>query len=118
MANLLYDRLFGCHADSDKTFLHLADGRCLSYRELVATAARIAGVFSDAGLKPGDRVAVQVDKSPEVLALFAASVQSGIVFLPLNTAYTKDELAYFIENSGALLLVCDGAKADAKRCAA
>ena len=115
MANLLYDRLFGCHADSDKTFLHLADGRCLSYRELVATAARIAGVFSDAGLKPGDRVAVQVDKSPEVLALFAASVQSGIVFLPLNTAYTKDELAYFIENSGALLLVCDGAKADALR---
>jgi malonyl-CoA/methylmalonyl-CoA synthetase len=48
-----------------------------------------------------------VEKSPDALALYAACVQAGIVFLPLNTAYTVDELSYFIENSGARLVVCD-----------
>jgi malonyl-CoA/methylmalonyl-CoA synthetase len=35
--------------------------------------------------------------------------QAGIIFLPLNTAYTVDELSYFIENSGARMVVCDEA---------
>ena len=50
-------------------------------------------------LKPGDRVAAQIEKSPEALALYAACAQAGLVFLPLNTAYTVDELAYFIDSS-------------------
>jgi malonyl-CoA/methylmalonyl-CoA synthetase len=54
-------------------------------------------------------LAAQVHKSPEALALYAACVQAGVVFLPLNTAYTVDELTYFIENSGARMVVCDGA---------
>ncbi|MGR3839213.1 MAG: malonate--CoA ligase, partial [Cognatishimia sp.] len=62
---------------------------------------------------PGDRVAIQVEKSPEALALIAGCIQAGIVFLPLNTGYTKDELSYFVENSGARLLVCDQAMAGA-----
>jgi malonyl-CoA/methylmalonyl-CoA synthetase len=37
-------------------------------------------------------------------------VQAGVVFLPLNTAYTVDELTYFIENSGARMVVCDPAR--------
>jgi malonyl-CoA/methylmalonyl-CoA synthetase len=50
-------------------------------------------------------------KSPEALALYAACVQAGVIFLPLNTAYTVDELSYFIENSGARMVVCDAASA-------
>ncbi|MEX0283959.1 MAG: malonyl-CoA synthase [Paracoccaceae bacterium] len=108
MANPLYDGLFGVHAGRSDPFLYLPDGRTISYADFIAMGARIAHVLTGKGLKPGDRVAVQVQKSPEALALCAACAQAGLVFLPLNTAYTVDELTYFIENSGAALIVCDG----------
>jgi len=54
-------------------------------------------------------VAVQVHKSAQALALYGAAVKAGLVFLPLNTAYTAHEITYFVEDSGARLLVCDSA---------
>ena len=107
MANPLFDNLFGTHAGKTTPFLHLGNGSTISHADFLATAARIANVMTQNGLKPGDRVAAQVQKSPEALALYAACVQAGLVFLPLNTAYTVEELSYFIENSGASLIVCD-----------
>ncbi|SHF52278.1 malonyl-CoA/methylmalonyl-CoA synthetase [Litoreibacter ascidiaceicola] len=109
MANPLYDELFGIHAGQLTPFLHLPDGTIITHTDFLAIAARIASLTALIGLKAGDRVAVQVQKSPEALALYAACVQAGLIFLPLNTAYTVDELTYFIENSGAALIVCDGA---------
>jgi malonyl-CoA/methylmalonyl-CoA synthetase len=107
MANPLYDQLFGVHAGKTTPFLYLDDGRVLTHGAFVAMAARIAQAMTSLGLKPGDRVAAQVHKSAEALALYAACTQAGLVFIPLNTAYTADELSYFIENSQASLLVCD-----------
>lgn len=108
MANPLYDRLFDAHTGKVTPFLHLQDGRVITHHEFLSTGAQIANAAFKIGLKPGDRVAVQVQKSPEALALYAACARAGLVFLPLNTAYTTDELSYFIENSGASLVVCDG----------
>ncbi|MBO6892563.1 MAG: malonyl-CoA synthase [Roseibium sp.] len=113
MNNLLYDTLFDRHADSKATFLHLQDGSQVSYRDFLKTATRFANALVEQGVKPGDRVAVQVAKSLEALALYAACARAGIVFLPLNTAYTVEELSYFIENSGAALVVCDERMKDA-----
>ncbi|WP_288938479.1 malonyl-CoA synthase [uncultured Roseovarius sp.] len=110
MANPLYDHLFGTHAGKDTPFLFLPDGTTLSHSAFLQQAARIANAVTGLGLSAGDRVAVQVEKSPEALALYAACVQAGLIFLPLNTAYTEDELAYFIENSGASLIVCDDSR--------
>ncbi len=110
MANLLYDSLLGVHANDTKPFLYLPDGETVTYQSFLETAARMAHAMADLGLSVGDRVAVQVEKSPEALALYAACLQSGLIFLPLNTAYTIDELSYFVENSGAALIICDGAK--------
>lgn len=107
MANPLYDRLFGIHDGKDAPFLRLSGGGTLSYGDFLALAARMAGAMTRAGLVPGDRVAAQVGKSPEALALYAACARAGLVFLPLNTSYTAEELDYFIENSGARLIVCD-----------
>ncbi|MEL6734596.1 MAG: malonyl-CoA synthase [Pseudomonadota bacterium] len=107
MPNPLYDSLFGVHAGKTTPFLKLIDGAVITHSDFLAMAAQIAHVLKSHGLESGDRVAVQVAKSPEALALYAACVQSGMVFIPLNTAYTVDELSYFIENSGASLIVCD-----------
>jgi malonyl-CoA/methylmalonyl-CoA synthetase len=101
----------GAHAGRSDTFLKLADGSEWSYAAFLANAARFAHALTGAGLAPGDRLAAQIHKSPEALALYAACVQAGIIFLPLNTAYTVDELSYFIENSGARMVVCDEARA-------
>lgn len=84
----------------------------ISHAAFLGQAARLAHVATNLGLKPGDRVAAQVEKSPEALALYAACAQAGLIFLPLNTAYTADELSYFIDNSGAALIVCDGRNRD------
>ena len=109
MPNLLYDALFRPHEKSGKTFLILRDGREISFEAFLAMAARFAHVMAEAGIAVGDRVALQAKKSPEALAVYAACVAMGAVFLPLNTAYTPAEIDYFVSDSGARLLICDGA---------
>ncbi len=111
MSNPLFDQLFGVHAGKSTPFLHLPDGRTITHASFLKSAARIAHVLARSGLGAGDRLAAQVEKSPEALALYAACVQAGIVALPLNTGYTTDELTYFIENSGAKCVVCDSKSA-------
>jgi malonyl-CoA/methylmalonyl-CoA synthetase len=110
MTNPLYDTLFGQHDQSTAVFLHLPDGSTLSYADFLILAAQYAGLFTQLGLTPGDRVAVQTEKSPQTLAVYAACAQAGLVFLPLNTAYTAHEVAYFVGNSGAGILLCDERK--------
>ena len=107
MSNPLYEQLFGKHDGQTTPFLVLEDGAVVTHADFLDVAARFAHVLTRAGMSPGDRLAAQVEKSSWALALYAACVQSGIVILPLNTAYTVDELTYFIEDSGARTLVCD-----------
>ncbi|WP_439123620.1 malonate--CoA ligase [Marivita sp.] len=110
MANPLYDTLFGTHDGNEATFLHMQDGTSWSYDAFLRKVAQFAHAITAEGLVPGDRLAAQIEKSPEALALYGACAQAGVVFLPLNTGYTVDELTYFIENSGAKLVLCDVAK--------
>jgi malonyl-CoA/methylmalonyl-CoA synthetase len=113
MPNTLFDALFAPHHKSEKTFLILKDGREVSYADFLTMAARFAHALKDNGVGVGDRVALQAKKAAEALAVYAACVASGAVFLPLNTAYTPAEISYFIKDSGAKLLVCDGGSASA-----
>ncbi|MFD1510212.1 malonate--CoA ligase [Lacimonas salitolerans] len=112
MGNPLYDTLFGRHAGQDTVFLHLPDGSTLTHDAFLRMAAQYAHQIVHCGLKAGDRLAVQIAKSPQALAVYAACAQTGVIFLPLNTAYTPAEVAYFQENSGAKLFLCDGKNAD------
>jgi malonyl-CoA/methylmalonyl-CoA synthetase len=108
MPNPLYDALFRPHEGSSKTFLSLKGGRETSYGDFLATTARFAHALNEAGIRADDRVALQAKKSPEALAVYAACVASGAIFLPLNTAYTPAEVDYFVSNSGAGLLITGG----------
>src|SRR4051812_47765849 len=105
MPNLLYDALFRPHQNSRKTFLVLKDGSEISYQQFLAMAVRFAHALADAGVTVGDRVALQAKKSPQALAVYAACVRMGAVFLPLNTAYTPAEIDYFVTDSAAKLLI-------------
>lgn len=107
MPNTLYDALLAPHARNDALFLILDDGTRVSYAQFVARVAQIAHVLADAGLRPGDRIVVQAPKLMDTIALYGAALQTGAVYLPLNTAYTQSELRYFIEDAAPALLVCD-----------
>ncbi len=107
MSNFMFDRLFGCHKGETKAFLMFADGSTQSYDSFLRQAARFANVIEKLGLVAGDRLAAQIEKSAEGLALYAACIQSGVIFLPLNTAYTPAEVSYFVGDSGAKLLIAD-----------
>jgi len=113
MNNPLYDTMFAPHAGQDTPFLHLPDGRAMTHAAFINRAAQLAHALHSLGVRAGDRVAVQVDKCPDMLALYAACAQTGAIFLPLNTAYTAAELAYFVGDSGAALLVGDPARSGA-----
>ena len=110
MSNPLYDALLAIHRDNDGTLISdPISGATLSYRDFVAHAARCANALVSAGLQPGDRLVVQTGKSVASIALYAGCVQAGVVYLPLNTAYTASEVEYFVSDAGASLLVCDPA---------
>ena len=81
-----------------------------SFADLESNAARYASLIADLGLKRGDRVAVQVEKSPEALFLYLACLRGGFVFLPMNTAYRTDEVDYLVGNAEPSLMVCDPAR--------
>lgn len=110
MSGNLFDLIRSRIPSSDKTLIETADGAAISYGDMLARSARLAGALAAFGVTPGDRIAAQVEKSPENLMLFLATMRVGAVYLPLNTAYTAAELDYFIGDAEPTLVVCDPAK--------
>ncbi len=108
----LFDRLVASIADGNRVAVATPDGGRFSYDEVVALSGRLANALVGCGVKPGDRVAVQVEKSVAALVLYLATVRAGAVYLPLNTAYTLAELDYFIGDAEPALVVCDPARRD------
>ena len=108
----LFDRLERSIADLTSTAITTPADETVSYADLIALSGRLANVLAARGVKPGDRVAVQVEKSVPALFLYLATVRAGAVYLPLNTAYTLAELEYFIGDAEPSLVVCDPGKRD------
>ena len=92
MANVLFDSLLGKIAFPEKCFLETPEGRSLTFGQLDARSAQVAHALVRLGVRPGDRVAAQVAKSVDAVALYLGTVRAGGVFLPLNTAYTPTEI--------------------------
>ena len=106
MADNLYRRVVEAAKDPGKIFLLPPGQKAISYGDAFAAAARFAHVLSSHGVVPGDRVAVQIEKSPAGLFLYLACLRMGVVYLPLNTGYTPKELAYFVGDAEPRVFVC------------
>jgi malonyl-CoA/methylmalonyl-CoA synthetase len=111
----LYQTLGVDRADPAARFLTDAAGRTWSYGDLAARSAQFAGALIALGVRPGDRVAVQAEKSIEGLLLYLGCVRAGAVFLPLNTAYTLVELEYFLGDAEPALVVASPERLEATR---
>jgi malonyl-CoA/methylmalonyl-CoA synthetase len=96
-------------ADLEAVAVETDTGLAYSWRDLERGTAMIANLLASLGLEPGARVAVQVEKSVEAMMLYLATLRAGYVFLPLNTAYQKAEIDYFVGNAEPAVVVCSPA---------
>ena len=92
--------------EAEKTAIETAGGKRYSFGDIEDRTAQLANALAGLGVKPGDRIAAQVDKSPEALFLYLACLRAGAAYLPLNTAYTQAELEYFLTDAEPVLFVC------------
>src|SRR5690242_13813390 len=92
----LFTQLFASGQSLDQPFIEKPDGGVLRYRDSLDATARLANRLVQLGVKPGDRVAAQIERSVEAIHLYLATLRVGGVYLPLNTAYTLPELEYFV----------------------
>ncbi len=106
MANHLFDAIRAAAAP-EAVFIETAEGRRWTYGDMIRISGQLAHALARRGVTPGDRVAVQVEKSPEALMLYLACLRAGAIYLPLNTAYTLAELGYFLGDATPALVVVD-----------
>ena len=86
--------------------LETETGRTFTYVDLRRESARYANLLTGLGARRGDRIAVQVEKSPASLFLYLGCLRAGLVYLPLNTAYQRGELSYFLGDAEPIVIVC------------
>ena len=106
MSSNLYSELCARGTADGLACIRLPGGGEVGYGALRAQTAQIARVRGAAGLEPGDRVAVQVEKSATAVLLYLATLRAGGVYVPLNSAYTLAELEYFLEDAAPRIVVC------------
>jgi malonyl-CoA/methylmalonyl-CoA synthetase len=106
MAENLFSRFIQAAGDQDRILLQPLARDPISFRQVFEIAGRFANVLTNHGVQPGDRIAVQVEKSPEAVILYLACLRCGAVYLPLNSGYTPSELVYFVSDAEPLLLIC------------
>jgi malonyl-CoA/methylmalonyl-CoA synthetase len=95
--------------DPDAVCLETGD-ETLTFAELDAGTARLQALLRECGVAAGDRVAAQIEKSPQAVSLYLACLRSGAVYVPLNPAYTDEEVVAFLADAEPALFVCDPAR--------
>lgn len=98
--------------DLGRTFL-VTDENVWAYGDVDRLAGRMAAALIDLGVQPRDHVAVVVGKTPEAVCLYLACLRMGATYLPLNPSYTSAELAWFVADAEAVVLICDEGREDA-----
>jgi malonyl-CoA/methylmalonyl-CoA synthetase len=104
--NYLFDGLLAERAADTCCLMQVPAGKTWSYAEVVALSGRLANLLQAQGVQAGDRVAAQVGKSVEAIALYLATIRAGAVFLPLNNAYTRAEVGYFLGDAEPRVFIC------------
>ena len=108
--NYLFELIRARMPARDTHCLETETGAVLSYGDVLDGSGRYANALVRLGVSAGDRVAVQLEKSPEALLLYLACIRAGAVFLPLNPAYALREVEYFLQDAEPVLVVCAPAK--------
>ncbi len=106
MSGNLFSTIETSITDPAKVFITTPYGKKYSYSDMLTRSAQYANALAGLGVKLGDRVALQLDKSPDVLFLYLACLRMGAIYLPLNSDYTASEVAYFLGDAKPAVAVC------------
>ncbi|HEX2542392.1 MAG TPA: malonyl-CoA synthase [Caldimonas sp.] len=105
--NLFVALRAGFPADVDAAAIeNVQNGAVYTWRDIERATAMLANLLASLELPADSRVAVQAEKSVESLLLYLAVLRAGYVYLPLNTAYKNDEIAYFLRDARPAVFVC------------
>lgn len=102
---------FDAHAEDE--LLRDIDEQSFRYSDVLNRSGQIANYLCSLGATPGDRISTQVEKSVECVCLYLACLRAGLVYHPMNMAYTANELAYFLGDAKPVIVVCDPASSGA-----
>ena len=102
----LFTTLENSIKDQNRIFIQTPDGISYRYCDMLSLSGQYANILDTLGVKKGDRVAVQVEKSPQVLFLYLACLRIGAIYLPLNTDYTSREVHYFLNDARPTIAIC------------
>lgn len=90
----------------DKPCLRIPEGKVWTYGDIEILTRKMLAALISYGLSAGDRVLVQTEKSVESVAFYLSCLRLGCIYVPINTAYTKAEVDYFIEDADPRLFIC------------
>ena len=107
MGNLFSFYSRGFPEDLDQIFIEHTEGSFITYRDLLDQSEKYANGFKALGLQAGDRVSIQVSKSPEAVFIYLACLRSNLIFHPLNTAYKEKELSFFLNDAKPSVFICE-----------
>ncbi|RSM50664.1 non-ribosomal peptide synthetase [Amycolatopsis balhimycina DSM 5908] len=99
--------LFGHQVAHRRDEPAVVDGdRTVSYGELAERAERLAGYLNGRGVRRGDRVAVVLDRSPDLIATLLAVWKAGAAYVPVDPAYPVERRKFMLADSGPAAVVC------------
>jgi len=107
MGNLFSSYSKGFPEDLNRVFIEHIEGSIITYRDLLDQSEKYANGFKALGLQAGDRVSIQVSKSPEVVFIYLACLRSNLIFHPLSTAYKEKELSFFLNDAKPSVFICE-----------
>ncbi|MGK9264224.1 malonyl-CoA synthase [Sinorhizobium meliloti] len=107
------DRRFA--ADRARTLFTTTAGHSVTYGDAISTSGRFAALFTQIGIKPGDRIMVQAEKSVETLLVYMAALRSGAIYVPINPASTAAEIKYLVDDAAPSLVICQPESEDTIR---
>ncbi len=92
---------------ASKPLIQFTDGEELTYQDIIGKAALFSAALAKFGATPGDRIAIQVEKSVDMVVLYLACLRSGLIYLPMNMAYQESEVAYLLSDAEPVVFICD-----------
>lgn len=83
------------------------EGRAFTFGEIDQRSNRLAQLFTQRGLKAGDRLSVYLSNSVEMIDVFLACLKLGIIFVPINILYRDREIGHILEDAKPAAVVTD-----------
>jgi long-chain acyl-CoA synthetase len=81
------------------------DDAAVPYAALEAGSQRVAGLLKELGVEPGDRVGIMLPNTPHFPMAYYGALRLGAIVVPMNPLLSKREVAYYLDDSGAKLLL-------------